>query len=159
MCFYFCLYFLCFYEYIHRVCVYKWAYCWGKKLPTYLPYFSVARYFLALLSDYNYAWILPSCVPSLLNEAWGIFSKPTSCHHWVELFIHEPCQTECSCNVICQGMCNHAVRICILSRRLNSMFKKKNLNILTFTHFWYNNFEGQRTNMISLSGTILRQYI
>ena len=35
-----------FYEYIHRVCVYKWAYCWGKKekLPTYLRYFSVARY-------------------------------------------------------------------------------------------------------------------
>ena len=27
-----CLYFLCFYEYnIHRVCVYKWAYCWVKK--------------------------------------------------------------------------------------------------------------------------------
>ena len=45
MCFYFCLYFLCFYAYIHRVCVYKWAYCWGeKKLLTYLPYFSVARY-------------------------------------------------------------------------------------------------------------------
>ena len=48
MCFYFCLYFLCFYEYILRVCVYKWAYCWGKKgggeLPTYLPYFLVARY-------------------------------------------------------------------------------------------------------------------
>ena len=22
--------FLCFYEYIHRVCVYKWAYCWVK---------------------------------------------------------------------------------------------------------------------------------
>ena len=31
MCFDFCLYFLCFYEYIHRVCVYKWAYCWVKK--------------------------------------------------------------------------------------------------------------------------------
>ena len=49
MCFYFCLYFLCFYGYKHRVCVYKWAYCWGKKkkkkeLLTYLPYFSVARY-------------------------------------------------------------------------------------------------------------------
>ena len=36
---------------IHRVCVYKWAYCWVKKkkkkeedLPTYLPYFSVAHY-------------------------------------------------------------------------------------------------------------------
>ena len=44
MCLNFCLYFLCFYEYIHRVCVYKWAYCWvkkKKKLPTYLPYFSV----------------------------------------------------------------------------------------------------------------------
>ena len=38
MCFYFCLYFLCFYESIHRVCVYKWAYCWV------LPYFSVACY-------------------------------------------------------------------------------------------------------------------
>ena len=33
--------------YIHRVCVYKWAYCCvkkNKKLPTYLPYFSVACY-------------------------------------------------------------------------------------------------------------------
>ena len=42
--------FLWVYIYIHRVCVYKWAYCWVKKpnnntnLPTYLPYFSVARY-------------------------------------------------------------------------------------------------------------------
>ena len=36
-----------FYEYTHRVCVYKWAYCWikqQKSLPTYLPYFSVPRY-------------------------------------------------------------------------------------------------------------------
>ena len=37
-----CIFYV-FYEYIQRVCVYKWAYCWvKKKLPTYLPYFSVA---------------------------------------------------------------------------------------------------------------------
>ena len=40
---------------IHRVCVYKWAYCWVKFffLPTYLPYFSVARYSNTVEPHYN----------------------------------------------------------------------------------------------------------
>ena len=51
MCFYFCLYFLslCIYEYIHRVCVYKWTYCWVKKIYTDLP----TLFFSNLLHQYN----------------------------------------------------------------------------------------------------------
>ena len=45
------VYFLCFYEYIHRVCVYNWAYCWVKNKKT--TYDVPTLFFSSLLRQHN----------------------------------------------------------------------------------------------------------